>query len=84
MRQRLRIAFKALRRLQSADLPDDMRADWQWILRQMTRLGPDIDSDGEVWKSAAENTMDGIRNSTGSKIAQRIHELYIEIVRRYS
>ena len=79
VRQRLRRAFTVLNRLRSEDLPPELRAEWRAVIAEMTRLGPEKDIDGTVWRSAINHTMSRIRNRTGSKIAQRIHRMYSHI-----
>lgn len=75
VRERLRGAFRVLRMLREDEIPPDMRTDWSWVMHQLTRLGPDVGTDGTVYKTAVDHTMSRIRNVTGRKIAERIYRL---------
>ncbi len=75
VRERLRSAFKLLRMLREEEVPEEMKSDFSWIMRQLTRHGPEVGPDGTVYKTAVDHTMSRIRNVTGRKIAQRIYKL---------
>lgn len=68
--------FCILHTLKESDFPHDLQAEWRWVLKELTKSGPMKDSEGKVLVGSVENTMKKIRNSTGSKIASRIYELY--------
>ena len=75
VRKRLIIAFREIWHLEPTAVPKHLVRDLSWIKRQMTRLGPLRDENGEVWRRAVEHTMSRIRNSTGAKIAERIYRV---------
>jgi hypothetical protein len=75
VRGRLRSAFKPLRMLREEEVPIEMRSDFLWVMRQLTRLGPEVGPDGTMYKTAVDHTMSRIRNITGRKIAERIYKL---------
>lgn len=81
VRERLRRAYTPLRRLSAEDLPADLRDEWREILRELTRHGPERDSDGHVWRSSIDHTMSRIRNRTGRRIAERIYRLRAQLLR---
>ena len=72
VRDRLRKVFRVLNRLNEADLPPELVDDWHWIMKQLTRHGPETGPDGEIWRNAVDNTMSRIRNKTGRAIAERV------------
>ena len=75
VRARLRYVFKLLRTLRPHDLPAELRDDFNWVMTQLTRYGPDKDEDGTVYRTAIDHTMSRIRNSTGRKIAEVVVRL---------
>ena len=75
VRDRLRRAYKELRSLSNSDIPPHVREEWASILSALTRLGPELDSDGSAWQTSVDHTLSRIRNSTGRKIAERIWAL---------
>ena len=75
VRERLRSAFKPLRMLREEEVPIEMRSDFLWVIRQLTRHGPEVGPDGTMYKTAVNHTMSRIRNITGRKIAERIYKL---------
>lgn len=84
VRHRLRPVFYHLRPLTEKHLPDHLQEDHRWILMQLTRLGPVKDKEGNVIRNALDNTLDRIRNSTGTKIAERIFHIYFELNSLYT
>jgi hypothetical protein len=83
VRQRLRAAHWVLAQLRASELPPELREDWQSIMNRLTRLGPELGPNGDVWADALEHTMSSIRNSTGRIIANDIHRLYMNFVTAY-
>ena len=79
VRDRLRGAYRHLRMLSENDVPPHLRKEWASILKSLTRLGPEIDSDGTVYRKSIDHTLSRIRNSTGRKIAERIWGLTREL-----
>ena len=71
-RSRLRSVYRDIRSIGDGDLPVELLADHIWIVDQMTKFGGEVGPDGTVYKTALENTMARIRNSTARKIAERI------------
>jgi len=79
VRQRLHSAYLNFQPVRKRHLPKQLQNDYQWILNQLTRFGPVIGRDGKVLRSAIEETLIRIRNSTGSIIAERILHIYHEL-----
>jgi hypothetical protein len=75
VRDRLRRAYKELRSLRREDVPPELLDEWKSILSALTRLGPERDSDGDIYQTSITHTLSRIRNSTGRKIAERIWAL---------
>jgi hypothetical protein len=64
-----------------ADIPPELRPEWEWIVHETTKKGPAIGRDGTVYQGAVQNTMFRIRKATGVKIAKRIWNFYWEMCR---
>ena len=79
VRSRLKNAFILMHTLRESDFPDNLREDWIWIHNEITKRGPLLGPNDEIWLGSVENTMRSIRNKTGQRIAQRISKLYWEI-----
>jgi len=78
-RQRLRSAYLHFKPVRKKHLPEHLQSDYQWVLNQLKRFGPGIDRDGNVLRGPVEETLNRIRNSTGSKIAERILYIYHQL-----
>ncbi len=76
VRERLVVAHQCFHTLQERDFPLHLHKDWRWVNQQLTRYGPVLDYKGEVREGSVQHTMRRIRNSTGSKIAKKIYEIY--------
>ena len=79
VRDRLRGAYRYLQMLSEKDVPPHLRNEWASILKTLTRFGPEVDSDGTVYRKSIDHTLSRIRNSTGRKIAERIWVLTREL-----
>ena len=79
VRQRLRSAYLHFRVVQKEQLPVQLQSDYQWVLDQLTRFEPAISRNGEVVRGPVEETLSRIRNSTGTKIAERILSIYHQL-----
>ena len=81
VRSRLWDAFLSFHPLTEDDLPAELRPDYRWVLHELTKREPQY----QVWCSPSQSlVMEGrvpanlrrMRNSTGSKIAERICAMY--------
>jgi len=54
------------------DFPEELREDWNWIVKTLTKKVPVVGEDGEVFTWSVDNTLRLMRNKTGSIIAKRI------------
>lgn len=79
VRKRLRSAYLHFQPVHKKYLPEQLQNDYLWVLNQLTRFGPVIGRDGEVLRGAVEETLNRIRNTTGSKIAERILQIYHQL-----
>lgn len=75
VRKRLSEAISALLPLQPHEFPDELQADFEWIIKQSTKY----DSQIPEYEGNIEATMKRIKNSTGEKIADRIFSIYSRI-----
>ena len=75
-RQRVLAASFQFLRLREENFPEAHRSEWRWVVKQVTKCGPLLDHKGEPWRGSVENTMRRIRNSTASKIADKLYKLY--------
>ena len=68
VRSRLYYAFESLAPVRTADLPEELQADFEWVLSRLTKH--ETEGQGKVWA-----TLNRMRNATGVKIATRIVEI---------
>jgi hypothetical protein len=74
-----RIAYLHFHPVAMKHLPEQLQDDYQWILNQLTKFGPVVETDGKVLRGAVEEILNRIRNVTGSKIAERILHIYHQL-----
>lgn len=79
VRTRLTNSFMLFHTLTEDDFPNELQADWKWIMKELNRYEPRYNVKGEVIMGSVENTMRKVKNSTGVKIAEKIFKLYIKI-----
>ncbi len=79
VRQRLRSAYLHFHPVREKHLPEHLQNDYQWVLQQLTRFGPATGRDGKVLRGSMDETLSRIRNSTGTKIAERILHIYHQL-----
>lgn len=70
VRSRLRSAFYSIMPLRPDDLPAQVRADFEWVMRELTKREP-TGREGRL-----NATLYRMRNRTGVRIAQRIVVVY--------
>lgn len=71
VRERLRTAYIGFHTLKDDDFPDDLRKDWQWVMKMLTREKQEmIRGYGTVHASLYK-----MKNKTGSKIAKTLLQL---------
>ena len=75
VRDRLARAYRYLRMLSEDEIPPSLRTEWVEILQSLTRRGPQVGPNGEIWAPAVTHTLLRMRNSTGRRIAERIYAL---------
>ena len=76
VRSRLINAYLACHTLQIENFPKEFQKDWKCIIKELTNSGHVLNHKGEVLIGSVENTMSSIKNSTGSKIARKLFDLY--------
>jgi len=79
VRGRLWAAYLHFHPVREKHLPDDLHEDYQWVLQQLTRYGPARGRDGKIILDSIQETLRRIRNSTGSRIAERILRIYSQL-----
>jgi hypothetical protein len=70
VRSRLKHAGREILILKADDFPGELRRDYEWIRHQLTRY------EAKAGEGTLIATMERIKNTTGSKIAERIVELH--------
>lgn len=75
VRERLKGAHRYLRMLSEEELPQNLREEWGSILYELTKRGPELGPQGDVWQTALDHTLGSIKNVTGRRIAERIYAL---------
>ena len=79
VRSRLVNAYMQCHTLKAEHFPDELKKDWTWIQRELAKHGHVRNYKGEIQTGSVENTMNTIKNKTGSKIARKIFDLYCEL-----
>lgn len=75
VRSRLKGVFLQLWALQEHEFPEELRADFRWVMEQFSRFPsshPEYETDVEV-------TLAKIKNATGKKIAERVFGIYTRV-----
>jgi len=80
-RHRIIAASSVFDVVRASDLPPHLREKWCGVLTEATKSGPILKGNGEVFRSSVENTMYRRKNSTASKLAKAIYEIYWDISR---
>jgi len=75
VRSRLVGAVITLLPLQVNEFPEELQADFDWVITQSTKYK----SQTPQYQGNIETTMKRIKNSTGEKIAERIFLLYAQV-----
>ncbi len=73
VRSRLLVAYGRFWHLTTDRFPRSVRRDVAWIRRQLTRGVPATERD------RVRSALAKMRNTTGSKIAKRIHDVYVRL-----
>ncbi|ALO34520.1 hypothetical protein CMT41_07180 [Colwellia sp. MT41] len=82
-RSRLLIANDLTSSLNDNHFPDDLLPQWLDIKNMMRKNGPRKNSAGKPVDGAVSNTLRTIRNSTGSKIAEKFYDLHEQFQQEY-
>jgi GNAT superfamily N-acetyltransferase len=83
VRSRLLDAYAAqFHPLQPSHFPEHLRKEFEWVMAQLTKRGPQMDSEGNVRKGSVENTLLRMQRNTGVRIAQKLLLLH-DAVDRY-
>jgi hypothetical protein len=76
--ERLSISCGAIRTLRAEDFPEALRADWDWIVQQLTKSGQ-LKKNGAVTKDSIENTMNSVSAEEAKMIALKIWSIYLTL-----
>ena len=91
VRSRLYNAYMSFHPVQTGDLPEDLRDDFEWIQTQLTKYDELYPGQkAKLQEAGMENHLPGsiratlsrIKNKTGAKIAERIFRIYLELDER--
>ena len=75
VRSRLYAACCAFGTVQLEDLPANLRRDFRWIIRMVTRREPRWISKGVIIDGSLKASLQQMQNRTGSKIAVRVWKI---------
>ena len=75
-RARIIASYLQFHTLRASDFPEQLRADWEWIISEITRFGPAPDFGIGRRRGSVEHTMSRVRNRTAAKVAEKLYELY--------
>ena len=76
IRKRLFYAHQGFAHIKKTQFPEELQADWEWVIKQLTKFGPAIYF-GTLTRGSVEMTCNRIRKQTGVKIAQKILDIYL-------
>lgn len=62
--------------LQENDFPEELRADWRFVVDTISSREPMYTPDGEIFRGSIEMTMRAVRNATAAKVIERLKKLY--------
>ena len=79
VRSRINIAYQSFHPLEPHHFPEELKKDWEWIIKSITKYGPKFNYKNEIAIGSVEHTMKRIKNSTGTKIADKIFYLFYEL-----
>jgi hypothetical protein len=79
VRSRLKSAYEHIFVLNEKNFPDDLKDKWTKIYSELSKFCPCYNYEGKQVEGAISHTLRRIKNSTGSKIANLIWELYKEL-----
>ena len=79
VRSRINSAYQAFHPLETHHFPDEFKKDWEWVIKSITKYGPKLNYKNEIELGSVEHTMRRIKNNTGTKIADKIFNLFYEM-----
>lgn len=79
VRSRLWEAYSVFHPLTPKHFPEPLRKDFEWVMKQLTKREPYINSEGEIQKGSVQVSLQHMRNSTGIKIAKKLLQLHYAI-----
>jgi len=79
VRKRLIQAHKGFFYLKKENFPKELQPKWEWVIKELTKFGPNIREDGTIFMGSVENTCNRIKIKTGVKIAKKILEIYLSM-----
>lgn len=84
-RQRVWLAYLAIHHLQPERLPEGLRKDFEWVMKQLTKRNPErrslVRHDGLLYdEGLIEANLRTMQNRTASRIADRIFTMYEKVL----
>ncbi|QKJ66396.1 hypothetical protein HQN60_06620 [Deefgea piscis] len=79
VRSRLLLASNELISLRDNHFPPNLLIHWIEIKEMLTKYGPVIDEDQSVQVGAIKNTLQRIKNRTGTVIAKKLFDLHNDL-----
>jgi len=78
-RSRLYQAYLKFHVLTTDSFPEELKADWNWVILRITEKGPLKDNHHNNTLGSVQNTLNGIKNKTASKIASKIIDIFFAL-----
>ena len=73
IRSRLHYIFmNHLHVIDEHDFPNELKKDWNAIIKALTKKGPVKDEEGKIFSGSIQNTLRGMKSKTATKIANDI------------
>ena len=84
-RDRVQLAYQSIRHLQPERFPEPLRADFEWVMKELTKRTPErqktTNRDGSISVEGLEDAnLRVMKSRTASKIANRIYTIYQNIL----
>ena len=82
VRTRLISALNCLAPLRVEQLPPDLQKEYAAIFKACTKSGPVKDQAGRVTVGSIQRTLGACRKKTAAALAQRLFDLYFDLMRK--
>ena len=79
IRSRLKLCIDDLQALDESRFPKHLLDDWKYIDTTLNKFGPKMNYKNIMVEGSYEHTLKRIKNVTGSKVAQKLYDIYFNL-----